>query len=172
MEKEFIKHYNNMDLTVYDIKMKCGLNNHNYKKIRDNLIEKGEIEPVRHVNYTAKYTTKLANGDVIVRKSINKKRQYLGVYPNQTNADMAVKELRKHNWEINKAKPFISKLQKPKKHYVEINGRFYPCKTVEGKRVYYDSFADELDAVKCVELLDTINWDKQIYEKQKGGIIL
>lgn len=168
MEKEFIKAYNDVNLTVYDIKTKCGLNNHNYRKLKTQLIEEGKIEPNRHINYTdAKYTTVLANGSVAIRKCINGETNYYGCYPTMENANTVIAELKKHDWEINKAKPVMNQMRQKHKNYVKIGDRYYVCKTIGGKRKYYDSFKCEQDARESATLLQLVGWDQEKYEKMK-----
>ena len=163
----FLKEYYNMDNTVFDVKRKLGLNNRQYSKLyhKYNLNKR-----VRHMNYNnAKYTCKLKNGRITIRKWIGKNKEYLGVYKSQEDADGVVEVCKQHNWDLenNIVQDTINQYRIKPKHYTRINGRYYVYKRFNGKKVYYDSFLCEQDAIDCVNLLNKIDWNKNVYEEMK-----
>lgn len=168
MEKDtFLKEYNNPNNTVYDVKRKLGLNNHQYSKIYHEL-KLNEVK--RHMNYTgAKHTARLKNGRIIIRKWIKNNKEYLGVYASQEDADTVVEVCEQHNWDIENetVKNTINNLRIKPKHYTKIGNRYYVYRTIKGKRIYYDSFLNEIDAQDCVNLLEKIEWNKTVYEELK-----
>lgn len=168
MEKDtFLKEYNNMDNTVFDVKRKLGLNNHQYSKLYH---EYKLNEVKRHMNYTnSKHTSRLKNGRITVRKWIGKNKEYLGCYATQEDADTVVATCKQHNWDIQneEVQQVIKELRLKPRNYSRINGRYYVYKRIQGKRVYFDSFKCEADAIDCVNFLETINWNKTVYDELK-----
>lgn len=168
MEKDtFLKEYNNPNNTVYDVKRKLGLNNHQYSKIYHEL-KLNEVK--RHMNYTgAKHTSKLRNGKITIRKWINGNKEYVGVYKTQEDADIVVEVCEQHNWDLNNptVEAAINEYRIKPKNYSKIGNRYYVYRTIQGKRIYYDSFTYEVDAQECVDLLEKLDWNKTVYEELK-----
>lgn len=168
MEKNtFLKEYNNMENTVHDVKRKLNLNNHQYSKLYH---EYKLDKETRHMNYNnAKHTTRLKNGHITVRKWIGKNKEYLGCYATQEDADTVVETCKNYNWDITNphVQEVMQELRLKPKNYGYINGRYYVYKRIQGKRIYFDSFKCEADAIDCVNFLETIEWNKTVYKELK-----
>ena len=166
-EERFLKEYYNPNNTVYDVKRKLGLNNHQYAK----LYRKYKLdEEERHMNYAnAKYKSRLKNGRVTIRKYINGTRHYLGAYATDEDADIVIETCKKHDWDLNneEVNNTMQEYRIRTKNYSQINGRYYVHKTINGKKIYYDSFQEECDAIDCVNLLELLDWNKTAYTNLK-----
>lgn len=162
---QFIKLYNDPKYTVFDIKKELGLNNHQYKKLRQETGVKN-----RKTNYSnCKHYTKLPNGKYSIRKSINGKSNFLGVYNTKEDTKKVITICEEYDWDLSNPKIIeaISKYRVKNKNYCKINNRYFVYHAVNGKRIYYDSFKEEKDAIQCTKLLDTLDWNKTAYEQLK-----
>ena len=169
MEEKFIELYNNPEYHVDDIKKELGLNNRQYSQLYNQLENKK-----RRVNYhNAKYTVKLKNGNLLMRKWIKKDKINLGVYSSQEDADKVTEICKKHNWDLNNplVQETIEKHRIKPKNYKKIGERYYPCKYRNGERKYYDSFKSEKEAINAVKLLNHVDWNEKEYEKLKGEVL-
>lgn len=166
-EKQFLKEYFNKDNTVFDVKRKLRINNKQYSK----LYHKYQLnKEKRHMNYTnARYYEKLKNGKISIRKWIGKDKKYLGCYATTEDADAVVETCKEHDWnmENKEVQKIIEELRVKPKNYYKNNGRYYVFKNINGKKVYYDSFKEEQDAIDCVNLLRKLEWNKTVYEQLK-----
>lgn len=163
-EKQFIELYNNPEITAHQLKQKLGLNNNNYRKLK----EKTGLTGRRNI-IKGKHYTKTQNGRIAINKRINGKKEYLGMYKNKEEAKKVIEVCEKHNWDINhpEVQETIKKHRKQTKHYSKINGRYYVYKNINGKRIYYDHFKTKQDAEDCVRLLEKLEWNKTVYDQLK-----
>lgn len=162
--KEFIELYNNPKYTADEIKQKLGLNNNNYKKLK----QEAGIHTRRNV-IKGKYSTKMKTGNISINKRIKGNRIYLGVYKTQEEANKVINTCEKHNWNIENAEvqDTIQKYRIRNKNYVKVHDRYYVYKNINGKRITFDSFKFKEDAEDCVKLLEKLDWNKTVYDNLK-----
>lgn len=167
-ENTFLKEYNNQTQTINELKRKLGLNNHQYSK----LYHEYNLQNRNIPKSNAKYTTQLKNGKITIRKWIGKNKEYLGCYATQEDADTVVETCKQHNWDLNnmEVQETIKKYRITTRNYKKINGRYYVYKSINKKRIYFDSFTTEEDAIKCVNFLKSIEWNKIVYDELKEEV--
>ena len=163
--EQFIKLYNDPKLTVFDIRQIMGLNKHQYGKLR-----KKTGVANRTTNYSrSKHYNRLPNGKYSIRKMINGKHHFLGVYNTEKDRDRVLEICEEYNWDLSnpKIKDAIDCYRVKSKNYCKINDRYVVYKFINGKKIYYDSFKTESDAKKCTKFLNKIDWNKTVYDQLK-----
>ena len=164
-KEKFIELYNNPEYTAHEIKQILGLNNNNYRKLK----EETGLTGRRNTCTQGKHYSELKGGKVAINKRIKGQKIYLGVYRNKKEADKVINICKEHDWDINnrEVNETIQKYRVLNRNYGLINGRYYVYKNIKGKRVYYDSFSIEQDAIDCVRLLNRLDWNKTAYDSLK-----
>ena len=77
--EDFVKDYNNPNITGLEVKRLNGLNSRQYLNLRAEALSNGDITAPRHMNTTgAKFYTKTKNGEYIVKKQYGNKTIFIG----------------------------------------------------------------------------------------------
>lgn len=101
--EDFVKDYNNPNITGMDVKRLNGLNSRQYLSLRDEALNNGDITAPRHMNTTgAKFYTKTKNGDYIVKKQYGHKTILVGRFRDEATAEKIVSLCKPVNWDLNK----------------------------------------------------------------------
>jgi len=161
---DFVSDYNNMNITAHDVRRINNLNSKQYCNLRNMAIRNGDIPKVRHMNQTtAKFYSKRSDGYYDVQKQIDGKKLYIGRFPDENTAKKVVKECIKHNWEINKIKPFIDDNRVKPKNYALVNGYYIIQKAVDGKNTVFASIhQDKISSDVVEDIVDEfrrVNWN-------------
>ena len=156
---QFVKDYNNPNITGEDVRRRCGLNPHRYSEIRQIAINNGDIPSVRRMNRTdAKFYTK-QNEAYVVKKQFGNECLVVGRFPNQSTAELVVEECKKHNWKINEIRDFIDEHKIKPRNYSFTNNQYTVQKSIKGKNVVFCRVDTESTAQKVVSELRKCNWD-------------
>ena len=159
--EEFVKDYNNPNMTGEDIKRLNGLNARQYSNLRAEALSNGDISSPRHMNTTgAKFYTKTKNGDYIVKKQFGHKTVLAGRFSDEKTAQMIVSLCKGVNWDLSKIRHTIDENKIKPKNYTRVNGYYIVEKRINGKRVVFCRFKDESNAIHMVNELRKYDWDK------------
>lgn len=167
---EFVKDYNNPNITAHDVRRIHNLNTKRYSEIRNIAITNGDIPEVRHMNSTgAKFYTKTKNGDYQVQKTVNGKKIIIGRFANEDTAKEIVNACINNNWELNKIKGLIDLKRTQPKNYTCINGCWVIQKSVNGRNTVFNSFkCDRVDEETVADIVDFYrehNWSLDYKDK-------
>ena len=163
--EEFVKDYNNPEMTGEDVKRLNGLNARQYSQLRAEALSKGDITSPRHMNTTgAKFYTKTKNGEFIVKKQFGHKTLLVGRFPDEETAQMIVGICKTVNWDLNRIAHIIEEHKVKPKNYTEANGYYIVEKQINGERIIFCRFKEESKAKQMVEKLRKNNWDQSKVE--------
>ena len=163
--EDFVKDYNNPEMTGEDIKRINGLNSRQYSVLRAEALSNGDITTPRHMNTTgAKFYTKTKNGDFIVKKQYGNKTVLVGRFPDEETAQMIVSMCKTVNWNLNQISNVIEEHKVKPKNYTHVNGRYIVEKKINGERIVFCRFKHESQAKQMVEELRKNNWDQSKVE--------
>ena len=156
----FVEDYNNLQLTVDDIKRKYGLNCRRFAEIQSIAISNGDVPEVRRMNRsTAKFYTKTRNG-FVVKKHFGTSCNFIGRFEDEETAQLVVNKCKEVNWNTSQISDFIDKHRiKPRNYSVTSDGVIVQ-KVIDGKNTVFCKLSNEITAQKVVEKLRECNWDK------------
>jgi len=158
---DFVRDYNNPNITSEDVKRYNQLNSHRYLEIRNIALNRGDIPPVRRMNReNAKFYTVNENGEYIVKKQFGHTCIFVGKFSNQTTAETVVQKCKDVNWNINEIRDFIDEHKIKPKNYSLVNNAYTVQKSIDGQNIVFCRVADEDTAKKVVSELRNCNWDK------------
>lgn len=159
--EDFVKDYNNPNITGEDVKRLNGLNAKQYSYLRAEALSNGDITVPRHMNSTgAKFYTKTKNGDYIVKKQYGHKTVLIGRFSDEETAQEIVSLCKAVNWDINKVTRIIDENKVKPKNYTRVNGYYIVEKRINGERVVFYRCRDEAVAIHLVNELRKLDWDK------------
>ena len=159
--EDFVKDYNNPNITGEDVKRLNGLNARQYSHLRAEALSNGDISTPRHMNSTgAKFYTKTKNGDYIVKKQYGHKTVLVGRFSDEETAQKIVALCKAVNWDLNKINKVIDENKIKPKNYTYVNGYYIVEKRINGEQVVFHRFKDEADAIHMVKELRKMDWDK------------
>ena len=176
--EEFVKSYNNPEITGEDIKRLNGLNSRQYSKLRRLALDNGDINTPRHMNTTgAKFYSKTKNGEYLVKKQFINKTVLVGRFPDEETAKMIVEICKTVNWNLNRISNIIEEHKIKPKNYTHVNGYYVVEKKLNGKRIIFCRFKQESEAQYMVQQLRKHNWDQSkvegiLCEMKRGEMIL
>lgn len=158
---EFVKDYNNPNMTGEDVRRVNQLNCREYSKLRAEALSNGDISTPRHMNSTgAKFYTKTKNGDFIVKKQYGNKTIRVGRFSDEETARMIVSLCKSVNWDLNKISDIIDANKIQPKNYTYINGYYTVEKRIAGERVVFYRSKTEAEAIHMVNELRKMGWNK------------
>lgn len=159
--EEFVKDYNNPNITGEDVKRLNGLNARQYSHLRAEALSNGDISSPRHMNAKrAKFYTKTKNGDYIVKKQYGNKTVLVGRFSDEATAQMIVSLCKAVNWDLDKINRIIDENKIKPKNYSFVNGYYTVQKMIDGERVIFHRFKHEGQAIYMVHELRRMGWDK------------
>ncbi len=159
--EDFVKDYNNPNITGMDVKRLNGLNSRQYLSLRAEALSNGDITAPRHMNTTgAKFYTKTKNGDYIVKKQYGHKTILVGRFSDEATAQKIVSLCKAVNWDLNKIQCIIDENKIKPKNYTNVNGYYVVEKRINGEQVVFHRFKEEAQAIHMVNELRKWNWDK------------
>ncbi|MBQ3407946.1 MAG: hypothetical protein IJH12_01925 [Clostridia bacterium] len=159
--EDFVKDYNNPNITGEDIRRLNHLNAHQYSKLRAKALDNGDISTPRHMNTTgAKFYTKTKRGDFIVKKQYGNKTVLVGRFPDQATAEMIVSLCKRVNWDLKQISSVIDENKVKPKNYTYVNGYYIVEKRINGKRIVFYRGKHEAEAIHLVNELRKNDWDK------------
>lgn len=163
---EFVKDYNNMNITAHEVRRLNSLNSREYREIRNMAIANGDIPKHRHMNTTgAKFYFRKPDGSWTVQKRFaNGQNICVGDFLDEATAKMIRDKCISVNWNLNEISDLINEKKiKKVKNYTLINGYWFIQKTVEGKLETFLSIKQDLmsedDVKKIVEEFRKVNWN-------------
>lgn len=167
----FIVDYNNLELTIEDIKRKYGLNCRRFAEIQKYAMEQGDVPQVRKMNRsTAKFYTETDNGWV-VKKQFGTSCNFIGRFEDEETAQLVVNKCKEVNWNTSTISDFIDAHKIKPRNYTVTNDGVIVQKVIDGKNTVFCKLSDETTAQKVVKELRKCNWDKtktsKIIEKVK-----
>lgn len=158
---EFVKDYNNPDITGEDVRRINHLNPREYSRLRASALSRGDISIPRRMNTTgAKFYTRAKNGDYIVKKQFGHKTVLVGRFPDEDTAKMIVSLCKSVNWDLSKISNVIDENKVKPKNYTYTNGYYTVEKRINGERVVFHRFKDEAEAIHFVNELRKNDWDR------------
>lgn len=158
--EEFVKDYNNPELTGEDVKRFNGLNAKQYSYLRAEALHNGDISAPRHMNATgAKFYTKTKNGEYIVKKQYGHKTLLVGKFSDEITAKIIVALCKTVNWDLNQIQDIIDENKIKPKNYSKVNGYYIVEKRIKGERVVFYRFKEEAHAIHMVNELRKYDWD-------------
>lgn len=159
--EDFVKDYNNPNITGEDVRRLNGLNSRQYSSLRARALSNGDISVPRHMNTNgAKFYTKTKNGDYIVKKQYGHKTVLVGRFGDEATAQKIVALCKAVNWNLNKISSVIDENKVKPKNYTYVNGYYIVEKRINGERVVFYRFKNESDAIHMVSELRKMDWDK------------
>ena len=159
--EDFVKDYNNPNITGEDVKRLNGLNARQYSHLRAEALSNGDISSPRHMNTTgAKFYTKTKNGDFIVKKQYGHKTVLVGRFSDEETAQKIVALCKAVNWDLNKINKVIDENKIKPKNYTYVNGYYIVEKRINGERIVFYRCRDEAVAIHLVNELRKNDWDK------------
>ena len=159
--EDFVKDYNNPNITGDDVRRLNGLNSKQYSNLRAKALSKGDITCPRHMNTTgAKFYTKTKTGEYIVKKQYGHKTVVVGRFSDEKTAEKIVALCKSVNWDLNKISGIIDENRIKPKNYSYVNGYYIVEKRIDGERVVFYRFKNEADAIHMVNELRKMDWDK------------
>ena len=159
--EDFVKDYNNPNITGLEVKRLNGLNSRQYLNLRAEALSNGDITAPRHMNTTgAKFYTKTKNGDYIVKKQYGNKTVLVGRFSDEETAQKIVSLCKAVNWDLNKISRVIDENRVKPKNYSCVNGYYIVEKRINGERVVFHRFKNEADAIHMVNELRKMDWDR------------
>lgn len=160
--EKFIEDYNNPLLSAKDVETRIGVNHHQYLKLRRKAIENNDITDSRNRFYENsnfyRYNNKTGYYEIV--KKTGDEVIYVGSFETKEIAEYIVFECLCVNWDIEKIQDIINKNKVKPKHYTHRNGSYIIQKAINGKMHYFCTVDNELQAIRIVEFLERINWDK------------
>ncbi|MBR0369737.1 MAG: hypothetical protein IJH63_03295 [Methanobrevibacter sp.] len=158
--EDFVKDYNNPNITGEDVKRYNKLNARQYSCLRAEALHNGDISTPRHMNSTgAKFYTKTKNGEFIVKKQYGHKTTVVGRFGDEVTAQMIVALCKTFNWDLNQITNVIDEYKVKPKNYSKVNGYFIVEKRINGERVVFYRFKQEAHAIHMVNELRKYDWD-------------
>ena len=159
--EDFVKDYNNPNITGLEVKRLNGLNSRQYLNLRAEALSNGDITSPRHMNTTgAKFYTKTKNGEYIVKKQYGNKTIFIGRFSDKATAEKIVALCKAVNWDLNKISRVIDENRVKPKNYSCVNGYYIVEKRINGERVVFHRFKNEADAIHMVNELRKMDWDR------------
>ena len=166
--EDFVKDYNNMNITAHDVRRIHRLNSKEYSNLRKRALNNGDIPKIRHMNNSsAKFYYKKPNGNWSVQKQFKGVYIHVGDFPDEETAKMIAKKCKEVNWELNQIRDIIedNKVNKVK-NYTIINGYWVIQKTIDGKLQNFctvkQSEVSESVIISLVERFRSLNWNKSL----------
>ena len=159
--EEFVKDYNNPNITGEDIRRINHLNSNQYSKLRAEALSNGDISAPRRMNTTgAKFYTKTKSGDFIVKKQYGHKTVLVGRFGDEKTAKMIVSLCKSVNWDLSRISGVINENKVKPKNYTFINGYYVVEKRINGQRIVFYRSKDESEVIRVVNELRKNDWDK------------
>lgn len=159
--EDFVKDYNNPNITGEDVKRYNGLNAKQYSYLRAEALHNGDITSPRHMNTTgAKFYTKTKNGDFIVKKQYGNKALSIGRFSDEITAQIIVSLCKAVDWNLNRIRNVIDEYKIKPKNYSKVNGYYIVEKRINGERIVFYRFKQEAHAIHMVNKLRQYDWDK------------
>ena len=159
--EEFVKDYNNPEITGEDVKRLNGLNARQYSYLRAEALHNGDISVPRHMNTTgAKFYCKTKNDEYLVKKQYGHKTIVVGRFNDEITAQMIVALCKTVNWDLNQISNVINEYKVKPKNYSKVNGYYIVEKRINGERVVFYRFKVEAHAIHMVNELRKYDWDK------------
>ena len=159
--EEFVEAYNNPNITGEDVRRLNGLNPRQYSYLRAEALHNGDINVPRHMNSTgAKFYTRNKNGEFIVKKQYGHKSIVIGRFSEEITAQMIVALCKAVNWDLDRISNVIDENKIKPKNYSKVNGYYIVEKRINGERVVFYRFKQEVQAIHMVNELRKYDWDK------------
>lgn len=158
--EDFVKDYNNPNITGEDVKRYNGLNSRQYSYLRAEALHNGDISAPRHMNSSgAKFYTRTKNDEFIVKKQYGHKTTVVGRFSEEVTAQIIVALCKAVNWDLNCISDVIDENKIKPKNYSCVNGYYIVEKRIKGERVVFYRFKQEAHAIYMVNELRKYGWD-------------
>ena len=164
---DFVRDYNNMNLTGHDVRRIHGLNSKQYSNLRNEALNNGDIPEHRLRNYEgAKYYHKLQNGNLRVKKVFGDETIYIGDFKDETTAKIIVESCKNVDWDVDKVSDVIEANKIKPKNYSLVNGYYIISKYIKGVNKTFACIHKDLISeytVQCiVNRFRECNWNYTI----------
>ena len=169
--EDFIRDYNNMNLTAHEVRRINQLNSKEYCNLRNRAINNGDIPKIRHMNSTsAKFYYQKPNGDWSVQKQFKGLYIHVGDFPDEDTAKMIANKCKEVNWELNQIRDVIDQNKVSKvKNYTIINGYWVIQKFIDGKVETFctvkQTEVSESVIISVVDKFRSLNWNKSLKDE-------
>lgn len=114
---------------VKDIKSKYGITDGAWQKYHRELVADGITKPRKKKMKTAKYYT-IRNGKYIVQKFRKNKKEYIGSFKSEYDAQKCVKLMKKCDWDFSMKDKIVARVKQESKHQYNMSRKYYANRTV------------------------------------------